>query len=201
MEMDNWTWWPTSKLTSTWTSTSISTSTSIIWWESWSQGLVNWAQTFSTQCFPGLRIFLALQVYYNAPPMLQILNTCTIVLQMSTWHQWRRQGNWLQPKPGLRPPKAARQSDRFVKTWLESLSGRRWGGNLGWMEFKIHLLRAEKQTGRRRAWQRDWLQNVGRPGGQTTEGKMTNCKFSNHNMRRKTPSNFSSVGGSILMYW
>ena len=81
--------------------------------------------------------------------MLQLLNTWTIVLQMSTWHQWRRQGNWLQPKPGLRPPKAARQSDRFVKTWLESLSGRRWGGNLGWMEFKIHLLRAEKQTGRR----------------------------------------------------
>ena len=171
------------------------------WWDSWSQGLVNWAQTFSTQCFPGLRIFLALQVYYNAPPMLQILNTCTIVLQMSTWHQWRRQGNWLQPKPGLRPPKAARQSDRFVKTWLESLSGRRWGGNLGWMEFKIHLLRAEKQTGRRWLITECWETRGSNNWGKNDQLQVFQPQHEKEDTFKLFLGGWQHLTRGILMYW
>ena len=63
-----------------------------------------------------------------------------------------------RPKPAIQPPKAGRQSDRFVKTWLEPLSGKRegrgrWGGNLdGW-----NLKSIPVQTGKLADWQSDWL--------------------------------------------
>ena len=62
-----------------------------------------------------------------------------------------------RPKPAIQPPKAGRQSDRFVKTWLEPLSGReeggkgRWGGNLdGWNLKSIFF---PVQTGKQANWQ------------------------------------------------
>ena len=74
------------------------------------------------------------------------------------------------PKPAIQPPKAGRQSDRFVKTWLESLSGRlRWGGSLGWNLKSI--FEPNRQTSKQENWQSDWLRRESRDGGQTKDAK------------------------------
>ena len=86
----------------------------------------------------------------------------SLVLTVSTWQQKTRmdydnkigrlnQQLWPRKAGGGVSPR----TDLWKHDWTYAVWGGRWGGSLGWMEFKIHLL--ARQTSKLADGRSDWL--------------------------------------------
>ena len=83
-------------------------------------------------------------------------------LTVSTWQQKTRRdydSKIGRPNQQLWPRKAGEgvslRTDLWKHDWTYAVWGGRWGGSLGWMEFKIHLL--ARQTSKLADGRSDWL--------------------------------------------